>query len=181
MKKLLIIISIFILIFSLVGCGSNTKGKEQVKEEKQQALLEIGKFNEISLDELVKIMGEPTEKENVNLSVTPSKKIPIIYYNYKKSDMYLEFLIYNGKIVRLNLHSPTYYDSKKPNFHYQSYQELFELFGVPKESNPELIVKTPEVLRFKPVEKFGEVYILGDTEKKTFWLAKITYDLSAFK
>ena len=51
-----------------MGCGSNTKGKEQVKEEKQQALLEIGKFNEISPDELVKIMGEPTEKENVNLS-----------------------------------------------------------------------------------------------------------------
>lgn len=173
--------SVCILSFSLMGCGNNTKGKEQVKEEKQQALLEIGKFNQISSDELVKIMGEPTEKENANLSVTTSKKIPIIYYNYKKSNMYLEFLIYNGKIVRLNLHSPTYYDSKKPDLHYQSYQDLFGLFGVSKDYNPELIVKTPEVLRFKPVEEFGEVYIMGDTEKKTFWLAKITYDLSAFR
>ena len=109
------------------------------------------------------------QEKNKNIKIEKNADFSEIQEKYKKLRSEIEY------------HNNLYYNEDNPIISDMEYDKLIQELKKMEESNPELIVKTPEVLRFKPVEKFGEVYILGDTEKKTFWLAKITYDLSAFK
>lgn len=170
------------LMFGVIGAVSSINGTSEKniseKEEFSPIIVDVNQFAKISSEELIKIFGEPTEKEKINYSSPNGKKYKTTYYRYNKEGYCFEFLLIDNKVVRFNLITD-YFETKEP-IKYKNEKDIFNMFGISPNENLSKIADTGSALRYSPVsDKVGEVWI-PMIENQSMNLIKITFDLNYF-
>lgn len=143
---------------------------------KVDMIIDVTQFSRITEDELIKIMGKPSDIEKWNYKISETRQYPTITYTYNKNKMTYEFIIIEGKVVRFTINSE---DAKIP---FKNNQEVFPMFGITPSDNLKKIVDTGYAFRYHLVsDKIAEVLVLDiDKENKSFGIIKFTYNLNYF-
>lgn len=167
--------SILFLIVSLVING--TAGDETVstivsnQDEEIPMILDANKFGRISTDELVKIMGEPEEKEETVFKMSETRAYDTTYYIYENGTY--EFMIIDGKVVRF-----TMYGTGQT---YKNDDEAFSLFGITPGPNITKVADTGMAIRYQNVnENVDDFWLVEDSKPNSIGTVKITYDSKYF-
>ena len=142
-------------------------GSPEPEPVMNETIIDVTQFSKISPDELVKILGEPKEKENWQFD-NGIKKFDTTTYKY--CDGNCEFHIIDGKVVRFNYLTPE--DATNT-------AKLLRKFGL-NYSDLEIYNNTGTAFRYRSkIDGIDDVYILTD-EKKTS-LVRVTYDMTYFQ
>lgn len=154
--------------------------KQRTKNQ-DNFIIDVGQFSKITSVELNKIMGKPEDIEEWNYD-TGVDTFPAITYSYKLNNFRYEFLEIDKKIVRLTIYSSKYNDKNGDSFKYKDEKELFSMFGLKKTKNTVKVADTNSALRYQPVSDTVYDYWIPilDSNKKTFDIAKFTYDKTYF-
>lgn len=177
----LLLVSLFGVILN--GCGSSGNSAKNVTSEKQKPILvDSEKFARISTEELLKLMGTPSKTESIRATkTTTGEKVTGTAYHYERFNQkdYIEFLVFEDKVTKLNLFASKEYYRNGDNLPFTNENSLFEMFNVSKTDRVRKTADTGYALRFAPVsDKVADFWILGiDKNAKTFGTVKITYDV----
>lgn len=173
MKK---VIYLFMFCLLLVGCSSNTSGGGT---EKVDVIIDVNQFSRISSLELVEIMGEPQKIEDYEWSV-PKTGESIVGKLYIYEDSKYEFILFDDKVVKLDMYSGTFMGYDDSRYSFNSEKDIFAMFNIEPNNNMKKTADTNYALRYSPIsETVADVWIQEISDNQ-FDIAKFTYNVNYF-
>ena len=191
MKKFIVLA---LVSFVFVGCGDNSNYSyldsdysdnsfieseittNNIKEAgpKIDEIIESEKFALISEDKLIELMGQPSDIEDWKFT-TSNGTFPTKTYSYD-SDYHYEFLVIDGKVVRMNCYSLKYWTGKGENIKYINQNDIPLMFGVSEKVGSS--TNTGYAVRWSNLTgNIKDVWVIDvDDTSKTFSGIKITFD-----
>lgn len=171
MTKRILLFLIVLLSFSLIGCSTSPEFSEKI--------IDVNQFSRISSSELKTIMGVPEKIEGYS-GISPKTKGKIKGKVYVYQNGKYDFILFDDKVVRMNIYSDKYKDKTKQPIAFRNEDDIFNLLGITPSKNIKKVTDNGYVLRYQLVsDKIADVWIVDvDKENKTFNNAKITYDLN---
>lgn len=169
-KSILFLVTILCLLF-LTACSSTQETSKVSKK-----IIDANQFSLIKTAELRKIMGEPEKIEGIaGMNPSTKEKVSGKVYIYQKNKY--DFIIFDDKVVRMNVYSDKYNNSSKESIAFNDEKDIFSMFGITPSGEMQKVADTGYALRWKRVsDKVADVWIVDlDKEKKTFDNAKIIY------
>ncbi len=147
-----------------------------------QLIEDVVQFSRISANELVSIMGEPTDKEDWTNKTTKGN-FKVTTYSYDKNSNHYEFIVADDSVVRLTIYSNSSWNGEGEPFKISgSKQDICKSFNIVLGENTKKTADTNWAYRISPVnDKVADFWVQEmDMDTKTFGTAKITYNLNYF-
>ena len=175
MKK---VIFLFMFCLLLVGCSTSTGGGTPEKSD-VDVMIDVNQFSRISSSELVEIMGEPQKIDDYEWLVPKTGK-SIVGKLYIYEDSKYEFILFDDKVVKLDIYSGTFMGYDDSRFSFDSEEDIFAMFNIEPNSNMKKTADTNYALRFSPIsETVADVWIQEISDDQ-FDIAKFTYNVNYF-
>jgi hypothetical protein len=175
-KRIILFLAMVLCLSFLTACSST-----QNASKSSEKLIDVNQFSRISSSELKQIMGEPEKIEGYAWNNPKTKeKISGQLYIYQNNKY--DFILFDDKVVRMNIYSDKYNDKNKKGIAFTDEKSLFAMFGITPSKDIQKVADTGFVLRYQKIsDKVADVWISDiDKENKTFNNAKITYNLNYF-
>ncbi|MEJ9219559.1 hypothetical protein P4H46_15455 [Paenibacillus glucanolyticus] len=163
--------SVVLLVAGLIVNGNEPKPVAEmvVNSKEENTIIDATKFSRISPEELIKLMGEPESKEDVEIKLTETRSYDATYYIYEDSKY--EFMVIDSEVVRFTFNGA--YQEKNDND-----EVFFRMFNISPGENSEKIADTPASIRFQRVnDKIADFWISFGDE---YTIYKVTYNLKYF-
>ncbi|MFB6473354.1 hypothetical protein ACFCW7_11020 [Paenibacillus glucanolyticus] len=163
--------SVVLLVAGLIVNGNEPKHVTEmvVNSKEENTIIDATKFSRISPEELIKLMGEPESKEEVEIKLTETRSYDATYYIYEDSKY--EFMVIDGEVVRFTFNGA--YQEKNDNV-----EVFFRMFNISPGENSEKVADTPASIRFQMVnDKIADFWISFGDE---YTIYKVTYNLKYF-
>lgn len=169
------------VLFIIIGCvivlviQKSPKRNEAPKEEENQIIFDANQYARISYDDLVNILGEPKSTQDWN-SITSGGEYPMTLYTYDLQDAYVEFVIYEDAVVKIQWFANSPVEIK------DDLDNVFKMFNITVNDNAKKIADTGSTYKFSPVsDTVGEFDVFNfDSDAHTFDTVYITYNLNYF-
>lgn len=163
--------SVVLLVTGLIVNGNESKPvTEMVDNSKEEnTIIDATKFSRISPEELIKLMGEPESKEEVEYKLSETRSYDATYYIYEDSKY--EFMVIDNEVVRFTYNGE--YREKNNND-----DELFEIFKISPGPNVKKVADTPIAIRFQMVNEKIADYWVAFWDESTMY--KVTYNMNYF-
>ncbi|MEG2670537.1 MAG: zinc ribbon domain-containing protein, partial [Oscillospiraceae bacterium] len=143
------------------------------EQEKKTYLDDVSKFSKISSEELVKIMGEPMEREDREVG---GKKHTV----YKYKDKYeLEFVIRNNIVTLLWVSAGDANSFSTAG--YETISDVFSAFGIQKGNNAKFIEDTGGIINFENVNDSIKEVCIWDYDNSDKSFKKISFCYEEYK
>lgn len=163
--------SVVLLVAGLIVNGNEPKPVTEmvVNSKEENTIIDATKFSRISPEELIKLMGEPESKEDVEIKLTETRSYDATYYIYEDSKY--EFMVIDSEVVRFTFNGA--YQEKNDNV-----EVFFRMFNISPGENSEKVADTPASIRFQMVnDKIDDFWISFGDE---YTIYKVTYNLKYF-
>lgn len=140
-----------------------------VNTKAENTIIDATKFSRISPEELIKLMGEPESKEEVDYKLSETRSYDATYYIYEDSKY--EFIVIDNEVVRFTYNG----DHRDKN---DNDEALFDSFKISPGPNVKKVADTPSATRFQMVnDKISDFWV-------SFWddntVYKVTYNMNYF-
>lgn len=147
MKKLAILCSLILVLFTFVGCGSE---KKQVQSAPVAVVHDCSQYGGITAQELTAKLGKPEHVSEWKL--TGGLIIyPIKTYDYTIDGNHAEFHMYDNKVVSLRMYcqtGKTWYVNEPKQI---GCDDTFAMFGIKKGKNMKYAVDAPARKKYTSV------------------------------
>jgi len=191
MVAIILIVGFIVLTFALIPRAIKIeKDKEssvtespvitsESKEEAIDLIIDVTKFNGITSEQLINLIGGPDDISELKYKHDGKKyKSKIYKYPHGMHDLHYEFSVVDDIVTRITVYSKKYYDNDESDIYFKDEDNLFKMFNVVPSSSMDLIAKTPMALRYENVsDEIFELYANGiEMEDNKAFLISVTFD-----
>lgn len=165
------------------GAESVKEYDTEAKVQEAEVIEDVEQFSGISKKELKEIMGKPASKETW-ISKTEKGDFKLTSFLYDKKSNHYEFVIADGKVVRLTIYSDNYWNGKGDRFKIgDGIESTYKSYGITLGGNVKEKANTAYAYVIAAVnDKVDKFHILDiNSETNTYGMVKITYNLDYFE